>query len=439
MAEMKRALAGARTRENGPISLSAKCVLYHLHTYCDKDEFIAYWAGKRARPRVMLHKKLEGVAIELDISVKQLRRHMQLLADELLIGWHGGDWFEIISIPERDRLLGKMPRLDPEARTPVNPGHEGSLDINVPPPRDTYVPDQGHMCPKTGTHMSKNRDTYVPPSLVGSDRDQDGIGSGSRARARATDVRAGASGAPNYQEIAREIILLAPQPPGLPALPATEVCVRDLAGMLAAGWPREQVVEVLGAAPPILAAAPSKAGFYGPLMFSRPDVWWRWCQDAEAHKAKTTAPRLVPPVESVTTDHEAAELAQREAEERELHRRVLAAIENPPVPTEWDRAGWRAVPRWKAALMFAPAEAQRSARAVMAEARAERREATLIELTRALNAVEFDPTGSEPAPEVQSGPDVLNELRALRARAEAEGRRPTLEELQALGQEGQAP
>lgn len=417
MAEYKRRLMRCRTRENGPISLSAKAVLAHCWSYATTDDVKAYYAGQRGRPRILLHHGLGGFARELDITVKQLRRHLTVLDREVLIMWPGGDWYELINENERERLL----RLDPEVARPVNGAEADLRDRSVPVSADRNVPGSGHICPEDGTHLSLDRDTSVPRSLVGSDRDPVGIGSGKRPRAGGQREP---SEKTSYREIALEIVLLAPQPPGVPALPATEDGIRHLVTLLVNGWPRDQVVAVLQAAPAIIAARPAKGEHYGPEMFVG-ERWTKWRYDTEQLKASRPALQLVTPEAAVEPDPEVDAEAQRRADEERLRRRVLAELKSPPVPNEFDKASWRLHPRWRAALMFAPEEAQRAARQVIDHAQAEGRDVTLFELTRALNAIEFaDPS---------LGPDVIDQLRAARLRAESEGRTLTFDELAAIG------
>lgn len=418
MAEYKRRLMGLRTRENAPIGLATKAVMAHCWTYVDTAAARAYYAGQCPRPRVVLHHGLQGFADELDISVKQLRRHLAVLHQEMLILWNGGDAFEVLHEGDRIRLLA----LDPKMTSAVKARSTLVRDTSVPDERDRCVPIEGHICPENGTHLSPDRDTSVPPSLVGSGWDQVGIGCGSRARARPDRTA-------ELMEIALEIVRAAPQPRGAPSLPPTIECRHAIARLLADGWRREQIETVLAAAPAVIEAEPEKARFYGGAEMFSGRCWTFWRQDVERlsfRPASRPAALVAPPVE---TD-------RRAAEERERLRELLAAVERPPRPNDFDRRFWRGAPRWKAALMFAPSEAQARARRVLAAAGAEGRDVALAELVRELNAVEFpDPEQAlleaERAKEPVADP-VLHELRRQR---ETAGRPLTVEELQAIGGE----
>lgn len=431
MAEHKRNLGRVRDRENKPVSLSTKAVLFHAWTYVPTDEARAYYAGQRGRPRVMLHRGLAGMAADLEISIKQLRRHLQALDDAHVMMWPGGDWFELISKEEQETLLR---HLDPEPRTAVNTSEPQDRDTSVPSRRDTSVPKQGHMCPDSGTHLSEDRDTCVPRSLVGSDRDQIGIGSGSRTRAR-PDRSA------SFREIALEIVSLAPTPIGCASLPPTADGIRDLVALLEGGWSRESIVAVLQAAPGVVRARPDKARFYSPEMF-RGERWSVWRNDV-AQLAVAPLASNDPRSEAVAaaTGRDEAEV-QAEAD-RKLCDEIVAAIRRPPTPNEFERMFWHGLPRWRAALLFAPREAQRAGLAVLRAAEAERRQVEVIELTRVLNAVQFDDPTRPASDEGESGDDdgepdedVLAELQALREQAAREGRRPTWDELASVGRGG---
>lgn len=239
------------------------------------------------------------------------------------------------------------------------------------------------------------------------------------ARSRIVDLRG----------IAQEIVKAAPTPEGAASLLPTADNLRDLLELLVAGWPREQIAEVLHAAPEIIAAGLQDRRWYGPEMF-RGERWTRW--RAALAELQTRRPSPVPSPEETAARREAEERAQRERAEAEQLRRMLAALENPPSPTPFDRLHPWGHARWYVSVLFAPREAVAAGRAAIAAARGEGREVTAAELSRALCEVDVtDALTSEPA-EPATEDSVLAKLREVRERAAREGRRPTLEELQSI-------